>query len=139
VPLPSDLDELEAPPIPGKVHPSAEISDAVPTLDDDVRNYRHHPNEPGSIEFGVDPYAADAAADLAGDLGSEFIEGATRGQDMSDVLMNRDDQEAELPLLYTDETLGSTPSPDEQNANQAGEEGGSRRRPRERVRQRRAR
>jgi hypothetical protein len=124
----NDLDELEEPPIPGKVHPSGEISDVVPTLDDEVRNYHHHPNEPGSIEFEVDPYAGDAAADLAGDLGSEFLEGATRGQDLSDVLATRDDRETEAPLVYTEEMLRSGGPPEEQGEQEAGEEQPSRRR-----------
>lgn len=101
-PFLNDLDEAEAPPIPGKVHPSAELSDAIPTLDDEVRHFRHHPNETGSIEFEVNPYLGDAAADLAGDLGSEFLEGATRGQDISDIHMLHDDQEADTAFLYED-------------------------------------
>lgn len=99
-----DFDELESPPLSGKVHPSAELSDAVPTLDDEVRDYHHHPNESGSVEFDVNPYSGDAAADLASDLGSEFLEGATRGQDLSDVLMSHDDAEGELPSLLDTES-----------------------------------
>lgn len=106
-PFLGDLDEAEAPPIPGKVHPSAELSDAVPTLDDEVRHFRHHPNESGSIEFDVDPYAGDAAADLAGDLGSEFLQGATRGQDMSELLMDRDDDVSDESYLYDDELVAT--------------------------------
>lgn len=108
-------DEFEAPPIRGKEHPSAALSDAVPTLDDESRNYHHHPNESGVVDFDVDPYAADAAADLAGDLGSEFLEGATRGQDMSDVMMTRDDQEGEAGFLYEEEMLGG-PEEEEEEA-----------------------
>jgi hypothetical protein len=109
-----DLDDLESPPLSSKVHPSAELSDAVPTLDDEVRDYHHHPNEPGSIEFDVNPYAGDAAADLAGDLGSEFLEGATRGQDISDVLMSHDDAEGELPYLLDTESIAEPDDDDEE-------------------------
>lgn len=106
-PFLGDLDEAEAPPIRGKVHPSAELSDAIPTLDDEVRQFRHHPNESGSIEFEVDPYAGDAAADLASDLGSEFLEGATRGQDMSELLMSHDDEVSDESFLYDDELVAT--------------------------------
>jgi hypothetical protein len=101
-----DFDEIESPPLSGKVHPSAELSDAVPTLDDEVRDYRHHPNESGSVEFDVNPYSGDAAADLASDFGSEFLEGATRGQDLSDVIMSHDDAAGELPSLLDTESEG---------------------------------
>lgn len=104
------LDDLDAPPLHSKVHPSNEISDVVPTLDDEVRGYHHHPNDAGTTEFDVDPDTSDAAADLAGDLGSEFLEGATRGQDISDVIMSRDEAENELPFLFDTEVL-SDPDP----------------------------
>ncbi|HSN97963.1 MAG TPA: hypothetical protein VLS89_06680, partial [Candidatus Nanopelagicales bacterium] len=124
-----DLDEpfpgedADTPPIPGKVNPSHELSDAVPTLDDEARHYRHHPNESGVVDFDVDPYAGDAAADLAGDLGSEFLEGATRGQDMSDVMMSRDDQEGDAPFLYEEEMLNvSDEQEDEEERAEFGED-----------------
>lgn len=107
------LDELDAPPISGKVHPSADLSDVIPTLDDEVRDYHHHPNEPGAVGFDVSPYSADAAADMAGDLGSEFLEGATRGQDMSDLIMSRDDAEGELPFVI-DTVAMDEPSDDDE-------------------------
>ncbi|MCC6558355.1 MAG: hypothetical protein IT372_35900, partial [Polyangiaceae bacterium] len=122
-----DLDELEAPPIAGKAHPSADLHAAVPTLDDDARDYHHHPNESGAVEFEVNPYSDDAAADLAGDLGSEFIEGATRGQDMSDVVMSRDEAESELPFLVETE---AEPPPERE---EAAEEGNRAARPRSRA------
>ena len=100
VPIVDDLEELVAPPLAGKLHPRDEMDDATPSLDDEVRRYRHHPNDAGGIEFGVDPDAADAAADLAGDLGSAFLAGATRGEDMSDLAMMADDRaDDELPLV----------------------------------------
>ena len=43
--------------------------------------------------------AAALAADLAGDLGSAFLEGATRGEDISDVAASRDIDADELPLV----------------------------------------
>jgi hypothetical protein len=80
-----------------------EKNDATPTLDDEVRNYRHHPNEAGTTEFAFDPEAADAAADLAGELGSQFLEGATRGEDLSSRVLSEEDQEEnELPFLIED-------------------------------------
>lgn len=84
-----------------------------PTLDDSVRSYHHHPSEAGVTDFGFDPEAADAAADLAGDLGAQFLEGATLGEDVSDVAMSHDDREEEsdTPLLLEDEDELSTERP----------------------------
>lgn len=99
------LSEPAAPPLPGKVHPPAEMSDATPTLDDEVRGYHHHPNEVGTTEFGFDPEAADAAADLAGDLGSQFLEGATRGEDISDRMVRAEEEaEVDVSFLLEEET-----------------------------------
>lgn len=98
-PLAGDVDELAAPPLPGKLHPPEDMDEATPTLDDETRHYRHHPSDAGTTEFGFDPDAADAAADLAGDLGSAFLEGATRGEDISDVAASRDIDADELPLV----------------------------------------
>ncbi|WP_437594190.1 hypothetical protein [Sorangium sp. So ce1000] len=101
------VDAAAAPPLRGKVNPRSEISDVIPTLDDEVRGYHHHPNDAGCTEFEVNPDAADAAADLASDLGAEFLEGATRGQDISDVVMSHDDDEGDLPYLLEDEDVES--------------------------------
>lgn len=99
-----DLDEDAAPPVPAKIHPRDEMDEATPALDDEIRRYHHHPNDAGTTEFGFDPDAADAAADLAGDLGSAFLEGATRGEDMSDLAAMLDDRpDDELPLLLDEE------------------------------------
>lgn len=99
-----DLDEVVSPPRHGKTHPPGDMDDATPTLDDEVRSYHHHPSDSGTTAFGFDPEAADAAADLAGDLGSAFLEGATRGEDMSDLAAQRSDlDEEELPLLLDEE------------------------------------
>lgn len=98
VPITDDLEEFVAPPLPGKIHPPEEMDEATPTLDDEKRRYRHHPNDAGAVEFGFDPEAADAAADLAGDLGSAFLSGATRGEDMSSVTAD-ERPEDELPLV----------------------------------------
>jgi hypothetical protein len=98
------LDEFTSPPLRGKTHPPAEMGDATPTLDDEVRSYHHHPNDAGVTEFGFDPEAADAAADLAGELGSQYLEGATRGEDLSDRVMREEDRsENEVPFLIEDE------------------------------------
>lgn len=93
------------------MHPRKEISDVVPTLDDEVRRYHHHPNDAGCIEFETNPDSADAAADLASDLGAEFLEGATKGQDLSDVAMSHEDSEGELPFLLEDEEIETPGSP----------------------------
>jgi hypothetical protein len=104
VPITDDLDDSVAPPLPGKLHPPEEMGDATPTLDDEHRSYHHHPNDAGSVGFGFHPEAADAAADLAGDLGSTFLEGATRGEDMSDFTAMMDDRgEDELPLVLDED------------------------------------
>lgn len=94
-----DLEEFAAPPLAGKTHPSDAMDEAVPTLDDADRMFRHHPNEPVGEGFAFDPDTADAAADMAGDLGTEFLEGATRGQDMSDIHMSQLDSEDEGAFL----------------------------------------
>jgi hypothetical protein len=97
----AELDEeFSLPPLHGKTNPKAEMGDVVPTLDDEVRSYHHHPNDGGGVEFDVDPYEADAAADLAGDLGCTFLAGATRGEDASDLRMTTEDEaENDLPFL----------------------------------------
>ena len=86
-----DLDESFAPPIPSKVHPQSAMDDVVPTLDDSDRQFLHHPNEPVGEGFSFDPGNADAAADLAGELGADFVEGATNGRDMSDVRLSEEE------------------------------------------------
>ncbi|WP_437932242.1 hypothetical protein WMF37_24315 [Sorangium sp. So ce291] len=101
------MDAGAAPPLRGKANPRSELSDVVPTLDDESRGYHHHPNDAGCTEFEVNPDAADAAADLASDLGAEFLEGATRGQDISDVAMSHDDDDGDLPYLLEDEDVES--------------------------------
>jgi hypothetical protein len=123
----NDPDNEDAPPLRGKVHPRSEINDVVPTLDDEVRRYHHHPNDAGSIEFETNPDAADAAADLASDLGSEFLEGATRGQDISELAMLHDDSDGELPYLLEDDDLDAPASGIEEEDQPATER--SRRRP----------
>jgi hypothetical protein len=122
-----DPSELTRPPLHGKVHPPAEMNDATPTLDDEVRHYRHHPNDAGATEFGFDPEAADAAADLAGDLGSQFLEGATRGEDLSSrVLDDEDRADSELPFIIEDELalndVEPEPSDEEMRLDEEGEE-----------------
>lgn len=99
-----DLDESSGPPIPSKVHPQNAMDDVVPTLDDSDRLFRHHPNESAGERFSFDPENADAAADLAGELGADFVEGATRGRDMSDVMLSEENIIDETPFVL--ETLG---------------------------------
>ncbi|XYI03466.1 hypothetical protein ACMHYB_28325 [Sorangium sp. So ce1128] len=101
------MDAGAAPPLRGKANPRSEFSDVIPTLDDESRGYHHHPNDAGCTEFEVNPDAADAAADLASDLGAEFLEGATKGQDISDVAMSHDDDDGDLPYLLEDEDVES--------------------------------
>jgi hypothetical protein len=111
----SEEEDLVSPPIHAKDHPRPEMHDATPTLDDEVRSYHHHPNDAGVTVFGFDPEAADAAADLAGELGTQFLEGATRGEDHGDRVMEAEDAlDSEMPFVIEDL------EPDEQ-----GEEGAS--------------
>ncbi|HVY46119.1 MAG TPA: hypothetical protein VHB21_09580, partial [Minicystis sp.] len=99
-----DVGDQVAPPLPGKTHPPAEMSDAVPTLDDEHRAFHHHPNEAGAVTFGFDPENADAAADLAGELGAQFLEGATRVEDLSSrVTVAEDSFDAEVPMIIEEE------------------------------------
>jgi hypothetical protein len=91
------------PALHGKTHPPEAMDNVLPSLDDEHRSYRHHPSQNEAIEFEIDPLAGDAAADLAADLGSQFLEGATRGEDLgSRVLALDDDSEAPLDLLLDD-------------------------------------
>lgn len=104
VPITDDLDDSLAPPMRGKLHPPEDMDDATPTLDDEHRTSRHHPSDSGCVEFGFYPEAADAAADLAGDLGSSFLEGATRGEDLSELAARLDERaDEELPLLVDED------------------------------------
>lgn len=88
------------------------MDDVVPTLDDSDRPYRHHPNEGGSEALSSDPENADAAADLAAELGADFLEGATRGRNMSDVILS---EEAEVmsETSFILEPEGETDTADE--------------------------
>jgi hypothetical protein len=74
------------------------MDDAAPSRDDEVHLY-HRPADDNATTFGFDPDAADAAADLAGDLGATFLTGATRGEDVSDVVASEEDVENELLLV----------------------------------------
>ncbi len=93
-----DLDEDVAPPLPSKARPRREMARAIATLEDEARSHRHHPSDTAGVEVSIDPGAADAAADLAGDLGANWLEGATCGEDAADLRHDRDD-DAELPLV----------------------------------------
>ena len=105
-----ELSESVSPPLPGKIHPPAEMGDVTPTVDDEVRNYHHHPSEAAATEFGFYPDAADAAADLAGDFGSQFLEGATRGENLRDRVANADDRSADEMAFLIEEELGEDAS-----------------------------
>jgi hypothetical protein len=73
------MDKYEAPPLPGKSHPPGDMGFVVPSSDDARRvNLRDY------TEFEVDPVAADAAADLAGELGVQFLEGAIDGEEATE-------------------------------------------------------
>jgi hypothetical protein len=100
----SQADEFGAPPLHGKMHPH-DMHFIVPTIDDS--HHPHHPNEAMSSEFDVDPDASDAAADLAGDLGAQFLEGITYGEDMSErALEDAEALENELPYLVEEMPTG---------------------------------
>lgn len=100
--LADDEDRFTRPPLRGKATPHRDMGNVTPTLDDPRRDYHHHPNDPATTDFDVDPDAADAAADLAGDLGAQFLEGATMVEDMSErAIIDADaSEEAELPYLF---------------------------------------
>jgi hypothetical protein len=114
-PLSEDFeDDHVAPPMRGKTNPRGDMEDAVPTLDDEHRSYHHHPQDTAGVLFGFDPIAADAAADLAGELGSQFLEGATRAQDMSErVVEAEDEEEAAGAPFGIDEELGAADESEE--------------------------
>jgi hypothetical protein len=99
-PVLDDLEELAGPPLAGKEHPAHAMDDAILTLDDSDRVFRHHPNDSVGEGFSYDPDSADAAADFAGDLGAEFLAGASSGRDMSDLHMSdSDNDDNETPYL----------------------------------------
>jgi hypothetical protein len=113
-PDPTTPGDYVGPPLSAKTNPPDAMDDALPSLDDEHRSYRHHPSENEAIEFEIDPLAGDAAADLAADLGSQFLEGATRGEDLgSRVLALDDDSDAPLDLLLDE---GDRESDDETEA-----------------------
>jgi hypothetical protein len=87
------------------------MDEAVPTSDDELRRPHYHPSDAAGVEFDSDPVAADAAADLASDFGVEFLEAATRGQDLSDVILERDDMEATEELLVLEDDLDHAENP----------------------------
>lgn len=100
-----DLDVT--PPMPAKVHPRQDMDDAYPSIDDSDRPYLHHPTDAAAVDFEVDPESADAAADLAGDLGAQFLEGATFGEDLSERAVEHEDEvDTELPYVVEDESEG---------------------------------
>jgi hypothetical protein len=96
--------DFVGPPLDSKTNPREAMDDTLPSLDDERRRHRHHPSESEAIEFEIDPLAGDAAADLAADFGSQFLEGATRGEDLgSRVLALDDDSDAPLDLLLDED------------------------------------
>jgi hypothetical protein len=101
-----DLEDFAMPPLKAKSHPRGDMDEAQLTIDDESRESHHHPNDAGVVEFEVDPEEADAAADLAGDLGAQFLEGATFAEDRSERANHDSDaSEAGVPFLL-DEPLG---------------------------------
>jgi hypothetical protein len=113
-PDPTTPGDYIGPPLHGKTDPPAEMDHAYPTLDDERRGYHHHPSDPATTEFAFDPLAGDAAADLAGDFGSQFLEGATRGEDLSERVLATDDSDASLDLLLDEEELEAEDEPIEE-------------------------
>ena len=96
--------EASAPPLAGKVHPPHDMRFVVPAPDDDRVPHPHHPNDSGVADFEVNPDAADAARDLAGDLGAQFLEGVTFGEDVSErAIEDAEANDAELPFLIDHE------------------------------------
>src|SRR5688500_6129727 len=98
-----DLEDFVRPPLPGKVHPPAEMDEGVTTLDDEQRLVPRHANDAGAVEFAVDPEGADAAADLASDLGAQYLEGATFAEDMSERVHEHWEGSPETPLVIQEE------------------------------------
>lgn len=114
VPRLDDLDELDLPPMHGKLYPPSEMDEATPTLDDSDRRYFHHPSDSGVTEFDNEPEAGDAARDLASELGREYLEGVTRVDDMSDIRYSDEErEESELPFVIEEEEeeFGALPPP----------------------------
>ena len=96
--------EASAPPLAGKVHPPHEMRFVVPAPNDEDAPHPHHPNDSGVADFEVNPDAADAARDLAGDLGAQFLEGVTFGEDVSErAIEDAEANDAELPFLIDHE------------------------------------
>lgn len=94
------------PPLHAKTNPRPELRQAALTLDDEHRVSHHHPNDNAVTEFEFEPDAADAAADLAGELGSQFLEGATRAEDLSERVIEVEEDEEASDLPYMIEETG---------------------------------
>lgn len=90
-------DRYESPPLRGKSHPPADMGFVVPASDD-VRRVNHR----DFTEFEVDPVAADAAADLAGELGAQFLEAALEGEEASDLAAEHEHGPGRMQLLLDD-------------------------------------
>jgi hypothetical protein len=65
---------------------------------DDVRRV----NRRDFTDFEVDPVAADAAADLAGDLGAQYLEAALEGEEASDLAAEHEHGPGRRQLLLDD-------------------------------------
>jgi hypothetical protein len=65
---------------------------------------RRRKDDPNVAVFDFDPGHADAAEDLAGELGIQFVEGATRVEDLSDrVVAVEVVEESEVGMIIEDE------------------------------------
>lgn len=62
-----------------------------------------------TVEFLAERGRADAAADLAGDLSAQFLEGATSGEDVSERAVADDEAEERALPGFQVETLDSVP------------------------------
>jgi hypothetical protein len=105
--LSTDADENESPPLHGKSNPKSDMGFVELSSDDDTRNLRHHPNDSGVVDFEVDPDRADAAADLAGDLGMTFLEAAVEGEETTEHVVGEPERASEQKsFLFDEETEG---------------------------------
>lgn len=105
------------------------MHEAVRTSDDEVRHRELAPFEEASVEFETDPELADAAADLASELGRGMLDSATSGVDMSEIVPPEESFEEEVggPFIVSGLQAGEE---DEEEFNVSDIDERSRRQPR---------